>query len=257
MEGKNRKKYRQIKMSSERMFKKAFPGLEEGEVLDYMDRLLSVIESQQRFEEEKRGNGLVRQMRMDLEREKRRLNKEKRRRRILLCICPLLCLASVLLCGRLWVGAAQVTGDSMTPFLRTGDLAIYSRRSESYQRGELVVCNIDGTRIVKRIAAVSGDFVQVKEDGRVRIESGQGTAPGDEDGKALEKPPQEDEAEKPNSGADLEIVPQQLRLKEDEYFLLGDNREMSVDSRTARIGPVKGEQIEGRVLLVIRAIGRG
>ena len=242
-------------MPSDKMFKKAFPGLDEREVLEYMDRLLAIIERQKpefakREGQERDGyhEFLVHRMRKSLEREGMRLKRERRRRKIILACVPLVCLLAVLACGHFWIGGAKVTGDSMSPFLRSGDIVIYSRRTESYERGMLVVCDVDGTRIVKRIAAIPGDFVQVERNGRVRVERDGERTEGETDSAELSL-----EGQAP-SGEKLEIVPQQVRLKEHEYFLLGDNREMSVDSRTARIGPVEARRIEGRVLFVIRAV---
>ena len=246
-----------VDMPSDRMFRKTFPGLDEREVLEYMDRLLAIIEGQKQENPQRKGERreshhefLVYRMRKSLEREGRRLCRERRRRKVLLGIVPLACLLAVLAGGRFWMGAAKVTGESMSPFLRSGDVVIYSRRVESYERGALVVCDIDGTLIVKRTAAIPGDFVQVEESGRVRIES---------DGEMREAEGASAEASaarQSSSGMSLEIVPRQIRLKGSEYFLLGDNREMSVDSRTARIGPVDAGRIEGRVLFVIRRVGR-
>ena len=45
-----------------------------------------------------------------------------------------------------------------------------------------------------------------------------------------------------------------VRLEEDEYFLLGDNRDSSEDSRFANIGNVKRDQIDGKVWMRIRPI---
>lgn len=43
-----------------------------------------------------------------------------------------------------------------------------------------------------------------------------------------------------------------ITLGEDEYFLMGDNRGDSLDSRSPDLGPVKREQIKGKALLIIR-----
>ena len=206
-------------------------------MLDYMDRLLTVIEKQKSRSRQGGDNYefLIGQMREDLEQEAQSLKRERARRRLLLLACPVLLLASLLVIGNLWFGMAEVTGDSMSPFLKAGDLVVYGRRKEVYDRGDLVVCDIDGTRIVKRAAAVPGDLVKMDGTGRVRIENARETL---------------------QVGTEEERLPSQVRLGEDEYFLLVDNRDMSVDSRDARIGPVERDRIAGPVVLVIRQIKR-
>ena len=228
-------------MRSDRMFKTALWGVEEGEVLEYMDRLLAVIEHQkERYE--KNHEFLIRQMREDLARESR-LHKRKRRRRYLVAgLCPLVCLIFLGLFWCLWMGSAKVTGNSMNPFLREGDFVIYGRGRKEYRRGELVVSDVDGIRIIKRVAGLPGDIIRQDEDGKVRVIS---SLEGRKDGtEALAVAAQGDGA-------------RQIFLNKDEYFLLGDNRDLSIDSRDERIGPVLADRIEGSVLMVIRRIPAG
>lgn len=231
------------------LFKRALFGLEGKEVLDYMDRLLTVIEKQKSRSRQGGDNYefLIGQMREDLEQEAQSLKRERARRRLLLLACPVLLLAALLVIGNLWFGMAEVTGDSMSPFLKAGDLVVYGRRKEVYDRGDLVVCDIDGTLIVKRAAAVPGDLVKMDGNGRVRIENARET---------LQVGTIENARGTLQVDTEEERLPSQVRLGEDEYFLLGDNRDMSVDSRDARIGPVERDRIAGPVVLVIRQIKR-
>ena len=227
-------------MSSDKMFKKALFGLKEEEVLDYMDRLLAVIERQKERYAAGGRNGkhefLVSQMRNDLAKEARRLRRRRRLERTVLVLCPILFLTALFCMVHFWAGAAEVTGDSMSPSLRAGDLVVYSRKKEAYRRGDMVVCDVEGTRIVKRVAGVPGDCVRLDGSGRVMIEQGVGN----------ERIPV----------AGNEGLPTEIFLREKEYFLLGDNRDRSVDSRDVRIGPVEWGKIEGRVLFVMRAVRR-
>ena len=224
-------------MGSDRMFKTVLWGVEEEEVLEYMDRLLAVIEHQQMRGEatkpDREGNQefLIRQLRKDVSAEFQRHRKKRTCRYLLLAVCPLLC--TVLLAAICWfqIGVAGVTGDSMSPALKPGDLVIYSREQREYNRGDLVVCDVEGVRIIKRVAGIPGDIVKQDEGGKVRIIND--VSAGKTDGQ---------------SG------PQEILLNRDEYFLLGDNRNLSVDSRDERIGPVQGKRIEGRAWLVIRRI---
>lgn len=49
---------------------------------------------------------------------------------------------------------------------------------------------------------------------------------------------------------------EEIQLKADEYFVLGDNRSVSLDSRYSKVGPVKKENIEGRAFLRIWPLSR-
>ena len=223
-------------MRSDRMFKKVLYGVEEEEVLEYMDRLLAVIEHQQAREQKREGNQefLIRQMRKDLSEEFQHHKKKRRRRYLMMAVCPILCM--VLLTSFCWIriGLAGVTGDSMNPALKPGDLVVYSREDGNWDRGDLVVCDVEGIRIIKRVAGSPGDIVRQDENGRVRIINGVS-----------------------EWKAEGQSATREIFLNQGEYFLLGDNRDMSVDSRDERIGPVQGKQIEGRALFVVRKLGGG
>ena len=224
-------------MSSGGMFQTVLWGLEEEEVLEYMDRLLAVIEHQQTRDKgagrNREGNQefLIRQLRKDLSAEFQRYKKRRRRRYLMAAACPILCVVVLTAFCWFYMGVAGVTGDSMSPALKPGDLVIYSRESGEYNRGDLVVCDVDGIRIIKRVAGIPGDIVKQDESGKVRIINGVN-----------------------EWKADGQTVTQEIFLNKDEYFLLGDNRDMSVDSRDARIGPVQSSRIEGRARILIREI---
>ena len=89
----------------------------------------------------------------------------------------------------------------------------------------------DGKSNIKRVIGLPGEEVQIR-DGFVYI-----------DGEKLE-------AER---GLNTAVLPglaeNPVTLGEDEYFLLGDNREGSEDSRFVNIGNVKRDQIQGKVWL--------
>ena len=221
-------------MRSDRMFKTVLYGVEEEEVLEYMDRLLAVIEHQQAREQKREGNQefLIHQMRKDLSAEFQQHKKKRRQRYLMMAVCPFLCMTLLAVICWFRIGVAGVTGDSMSPALKPGDLVVYSREAGSWDRGELVVCDVDGIRIIKRVAAVPGDIVKQDENGKVRIINGVN-----------------------EWRAERQSATREIFLNQGEYFLLGDNRDMSVDSRDERIGPVRGDQIEGRALLVVRKLG--
>lgn len=144
-----------------------------------------------------------------------------------------------------------VRGDSMSPTLRDGDL-IHVRRilgeGASYRRGSIVVVETAslsrGNSLVtnvKRVVGLPGELVRVGRDGAVYVE-----------GTSLSEPYLA-------AGAQAAPGPGLLWVCDDDaYFLMGDNRADSWDSR--RFGPVQASSIVGRIwfrLPTHRLLGRG
>lgn len=128
----------------------------------------------------------------------------------------------------------QVYGDSMLPSFRDKDYIFIEKityKKKDPERNDIVVIEVDDgsdTRYIKRIIGLPGETVQVKK-GRVYI-----------DGKALEE-------NKPfPTIEDGGMARNKITLGKDEYFLLGDNRNQSKDSRHVEIGIVMKKQIKGK-----------
>lgn len=131
-----------------------------------------------------------------------------------------------------------VRGQSMEPNFENGDYLIIdeiSYRLREPQRGEVVVFKYPGNpsqRYIKRIVGLPGEIVEIK-DGKVVIFN-QGES------QILD----ESDYLPPDTFTSGEI---KIALAENEYFVLGDNRYASADSR--RWGPLSREDIVGRVIL--------
>lgn len=123
----------------------------------------------------------------------------------------------------------RVNGTSMYPTLKQNEIMILNKigLKSGIDRFDIVVVKTDKTRIIKRVIGLPGESVMY-EDGKLYI-----------NGKYVE------DSYSLSETKDFENIV----LKEDEYFVLGDNREVSKDSRM--IGPVKKEQILGKTRLVI------
>ena len=131
-----------------------------------------------------------------------------------------------------------VRGESMTPAFESGDYLIIdeiSYRFQDPQRGEVIVFrypNNPSQRYIKRIIGLPGETLEIK-DGTVTISD-------------QKEPHVLDESDYLSS--DIFTPGEMLiSLAEDEYFVLGDNRRASADSR--RWGPLPRESIIGKVLL--------
>lgn len=135
----------------------------------------------------------------------------------------------ILLIRTYLVTPIRVNGTSMYPTLKQNEIMILNKigLKSGINRFDIVVVKTENTRIIKRVIGLPGESVMY-EDGKLYI-----------NGKYVE-----DEYSLSKTKDFDNIV-----LKEDEYFVLGDNREVSKDSRI--IGPVKEEQILGKTRLVI------
>ncbi len=127
----------------------------------------------------------------------------------------------------------RVSGNSMQPLLDADDVVLVNRLCYDLGRPDrfdvVVFEREDNKKNVKRVIGLPGETVQIK-GGLVYIDDQLLAA---QDG--LEQVSLAGMADNP------------IRLGEDEYFLLGDNRDSSEDSRFANIGNVKKEQIQGKV----------
>lgn len=134
-------------------------------------------------------------------------------------------------------GQVRVSGNSMQPLLDADDVVLVNRLRYDLSRPSrfdvVVFEREDHKKNVKRVIGLPGETVQIK-GGLVYIDNQLLTA---RDG--LDQVSLAGMAENP------------IRLGEDEYFLLGDNRDSSEDSRFANIGSVKKKQIQGKVWLRI------
>ncbi len=136
----------------------------------------------------------------------------------------------------------QVVGASMTPTLHTGDRILVQRLTKLFReftRGEIVVLEppgLDGTHYVKRIVGMPGDIVKIS-DCFVTI-SNNGTK-YELDEYYLEKT-------ECTLGGSMIPEGRALRLKDDEFMVLGDNRSNSADSRA--FGVISKDRIQGTVV---------
>ncbi len=135
---------------------------------------------------------------------------------------------------------SSVIGPSMSPQLDDGDEVLIDRFSYKFispKPGDMIAFLPNGNTnthyYIKRVIGVPGDTVQII-DGAVYVN-------------------EEEYAEKTEVSRmeDAGIAAEPVMLGEDEYFVLGDNRNNSEDSRFANIGSVKEEYMIGKAWFVI------
>ena len=156
---------------------------------------------------------------------------------ILVC---LLALVIVFYFGR----QVKNSGDSMRPAVLDGDIVLVNRMiydASKPKRGDIIVFKPNGNEnarsYIKRIIGLPGETVQIK-DGEIYI-----------DAEKLE------EKYETTAIEDAGTASEEITLDGDEYFVLGDNRRNSEDSRMADIGNVKRSEIEGKAWFVLSTKG--
>lgn len=136
----------------------------------------------------------------------------------------------------------EVEGTSMENTLHNGDNLIVDKLSYRFhdpERFDIIVFPFqfqDNTYYIKRIIGLPGETVQIMDDGSIYIN---GEKLEENYGMEVIKPETIGRAAEP------------IELGDDEYFVMGDNRNNSSDSRTDMVGNIKRENIIGKAWLRI------
>ncbi|VYT15224.1 Signal peptidase I S [Anaerococcus vaginalis] len=133
-------------------------------------------------------------------------------------------------------GMYRVNDTSMLPNISPGDMILFYRLDKDFVVGETVVYSYKKENKIGRIVAMPGDVVNIDEKGLVVNNSHQY-----EPKIYKETLPFTDGIKYP------------VKLKENEIFLLADNRDKSVDSRL--FGPVEKKYIKGKIFTLLRRRG--
>ena len=137
--------------------------------------------------------------------------------------------AAAVLLSVLFLPAVRVTGTSMEPTLFSNQIVLCSKL-KTPQRGDIIALYYNKKLLLKRVIAVAGDTVDIAADGSVTL-----------NGSPLDEPYVK--AAAPGE-CDIEFP---YTVKENRWFVMGDNREVSVDSRYSGFGCVPDENILGVV----------
>ena len=137
--------------------------------------------------------------------------------------------AVAVLIATLILPVIQIEGTSMEPTLYNGDIVLLMKTTR-FERGDLCGFTWNNKLLIKRVIGVPGDWIEIDTDGTVY-----------RNGEKLEEPYVQQKA---FGECDLEFP---FQVPAEQYFVVGDMRESSVDSRNSLIGCIPKDQIVGKV----------
>jgi signal peptidase I len=153
-------------------------------------------------------------------------------------IASLIVVAAIaILVATIWLPVLQIYGSSMTPTLQDGEIVVAVKNS-NFETGDLVAFYIGNKILIKRCIAVAGDYVNIDRDGNVYV-----------NGELLDEPYL---TEKALGECDLTFP---YQVPESRYFMLGDDRAISVDSRSTSVGCIAEEQVVGKIVCRVWPLG--
>ena len=127
----------------------------------------------------------------------------------------------------------RIYGSSMNPTLAEKDIVLSLKGSE-FKTGDIVAFYYNNKILVKRVIANPGDWVDIDKDGVVYVNN-----------QPLDEPYVSEKA-----FGDCNItLPYQV--PESRIFVMGDNRESSIDSRNTSVGCVAEEQLVGKIVFCV------
>ena len=176
----------------------------------------------------------------DIQRERKRIRRDALYWQALRgTIAVLVVVAAIaVLITTLFLPILQISGDSMSPTLEHDEIVILMK-TKNFERGDLIGFYYQGKILLKRVIALPENEVAIDAEGNVYI-----------NGELLEEPYVTD---KGLGDCDLEFP---YKVPGTGYFVLGDQRSNSVDSRNSIIGAISRDDIIGKVFLRVWPFSR-
>ncbi|MBO8463527.1 MAG: signal peptidase I [Firmicutes bacterium] len=139
--------------------------------------------------------------------------------------------AVAFLIATLFLPVLRVYGTSMEPTLKNKEIVVALKGSE-FKRGDIVAFYYNNKILLKRVIGVAGDQIVIEKDGTVFV-----------NGEKLEEPYI---SGKSLGECDLSFP---YQVPDNRIFVMGDHRDVSIDSRSSTIGCIADESIVGKVAI--------
>lgn len=140
--------------------------------------------------------------------------------------------AIAILVSTMFMPVLQITGSSMTDSLENGDIVI-ALSNAGFETGDIVAFYYNNDVFVKRVIASPGQWVDIDGDGNVYV-----------DGVLLDEPYVNEK-----SYGDYTDITFPYQVPDGRYFVMGDHRTTSVDSRNSAVGCISDDMVIGRIVL--------
>ena len=141
--------------------------------------------------------------------------------------------AIAVLVATLWMPVLHIYGVSMSPTLNDGEIVV-SVKTDSLKKGDLVAFYFGNKLLIKRCIAGPGEWVEIDDFGTVSV-----------NGQELIEPYV---SEKALGECDIQFP---YQVPDGRWFLMGDSRAVSIDSRSTAVGCIAQEQVVGKIVFRI------
>lgn len=160
--------------------------------------------------------------------------KKKKERRKTIVSIVIVALAVIMILVATFVPFYHVEGDAMANTIKANDL-VCVMKSKSIQKGDIVAFYYNNKILVRRVIATGGEKVSIDQSGNVSV-----------NGQKIKEDYTSDQGDLTNRDI---IYP--YTVPDDQYFVLGDHRSRSVDSRVSALGCIKKKDIIGKVVITL------
>lgn len=170
-----------------------------------------------------------------IEAERKRLAYKSRYSRTLKSTIAILVVvaAFAVLVATLWMPVLRIYGSSMSPTLTDGQIVI-TMKSKQFSSGDVVSLWYGNKLLVKRVIGCPGDWINIDEEGNLYVND-----------VLLEEPYL---TEKAIGETTIELP---YQVADGCWFVVGDNRDVSIDSRSAAVGSIPSDQIAGKIVFCV------
>ena len=170
-----------------------------------------------------------------IEKERKRLRYKRKYSKTLKSTIAILIVVAALavLVATLWMPVLRIYGNSMTPTFKDGQIVV-TVKTKNFKTGDVVAFYHGNKLLIKRFIAGPSQWFNIDKDGNVYVNS-----------ELLDEPYIENKA---FGETDIELP---YQVPDKRYFMMGDNRSISVDSRNTTVGCISEDQIVGKVVFII------
>ncbi len=138
--------------------------------------------------------------------------------------------AAAVLLATLFLPVMRIYGTSMAPTMENGDITVAIKNAE-IDSGDVIAFYYNNKVLVKRVIGCAGDWIDIDEMGIVSV-----------NGTQLDEPYLSSQA---LGDTNIELP---YQVPDGKFFVMGDHRDTSIDSRNTVVGCVSQEQIVGKII---------